>query len=112
MKEEEFRWQVRDIASLYGWNMQYHTYNSLHSDPGWPDEVLCHPLRRRMVFVELKSDKGKISDAQRNWLIVLNSCGLETALWRPKDIDTVIRVLGPVQQPSKWCESIRFPALS
>lgn len=112
MNEEQFRWQIRDIAKLYGWNMQYHTYNSMRSQAGWPDEVLCHPIHRRVIFVELKSEKGNLSDAQRSWLIVLNACGLETAVWRPKDIPTAIRVLGPVQERTRWSEITQSQSVS
>ena len=102
MKEEAFRQQVRQVARMYGWTMQYHTYNSRRSDPGWPDEVLIHPLRHRAIFAELKTDTGKLTSGQRAWLTSLAACGLETALWRPKDLDKIVAILGPTQQRSGW----------
>lgn len=82
---------------MYGWSMQYHTHNSQRSDPGWPDEVLCHPGKGRALFVELKTEKGRLTQPQKNWLEHLARCGLETAVWRPSDINHIVQVLGPQQ---------------
>jgi hypothetical protein len=99
--EEPFRRQIRDLAALYGWTYRYHTHNSQRSDAGWPDEVFLHPLNLRIIFAELKTDTGKPTPAQTGWLTHLNNCGLETALWRPRDLDTIIAVLGPQQQRTR-----------
>lgn len=97
MKEEAFRQQVRQIARMYGWTMQYHTHNSRRSDPGWPDEVFAHPERKRIIFVEFKSEKGKIRPEQQAWINMLHAAGMEAAVWRPQDMDLVAEVLGPGQ---------------
>lgn len=106
MSEEQFRQQIRAIALMYGWSMQYHTYMSKRSDAGWPDEVLCNPARRRIIFVELKSDKGRLSPAQREWLNALHTCGMETALWRPSNIPVAVQVLGPKQRKTSWLDQL------
>jgi hypothetical protein len=94
MTEEAFRQQVRQIARMYGWTMQYHTYSSRRSDAGWPDEVLVHPQRGRVLFVELKTDTGRITAAQQRWLDTLAGCGMETHVWRPRDMDNIVAILG------------------
>lgn len=103
MLEEEFRQQVRQLARLYGWEC-YHTHRSDRSDAGWPDEVLAKPPR--LIFAELKSAKGKVSAAQKEWLARLAACGQEVAVWRPADLPAIARVLGPrnlpVSLPSEW----------
>lgn len=66
--EEPFRRQVRSIARMYGWTMQYHTHNSKFSDGGFPDEVYVHPLYNRVLFVEFKRQKGAIKPKQVEWL--------------------------------------------
>lgn len=91
MTEVQWSRQVREIATLYGWELMYHTHRSDRSDPGFPDEVLCRPPR--VLFVELKTQTGRIRPAQRAWMDGLTACGLEVALWRPADRDEVIRVL-------------------
>lgn len=97
MKEEAFRQQVRQIARLNGWAHQYHTHNSKFSDAGWPDEVLASEKHKRIIFIELKSDTGRIRPAQKEWIRVLQLMGLEAAIWRPRDMDHVLKVLGKDQ---------------
>jgi hypothetical protein len=96
--EEQWRSQVREIATRYGWRLQYHTADSRRSDAGWPDEVFGHLCQRRTLFVEFKTDTGRIRPAQREWLTHLSDSGLEVAVWRPRDLHTVLRVLGPARQ--------------
>lgn len=93
MTEEQFRRHIRQIAALHGWTLAYHTHNSRRSDAGWPDEVYGHPKAQRTLFVEFKSDTGRIRPEQRTWLRHLADCGLETALWRPRDLPQIVKIL-------------------
>lgn len=71
------------MARLLGWRV-YFTWTSLHSPPGFPDLVLCRPPR--LLFVELKSEEGRLSRAQRDWLALLETIpGIEAYVWRPRD---------------------------
>lgn len=90
MTEAEWQRQVIDLARMYGWRV-YHTFDSRRSSPGWPDLVLA----RAPVFmvVELKTDKGRVRPAQREWLELLAACGVEAHIWRPRDVDAVLRRL-------------------
>lgn len=85
-------WQshVLGYARSLGW-AAYHTRFSVGSDTGWPDLVLCRPPR--LLFVELKSDKGRVSEAQQAWLDRLLACGAEAFVWRPRDRDAVLEAL-------------------
>lgn len=98
MKEEAFRQQMLRIARMYGWTLTYHTHSSIRSDPGWPDEVLYNPERNRIIFVELKTETGRIRPAQQVWIDALLAAGLEAAIWRPRDMERIVRVLGPRQE--------------
>lgn len=104
MTEEQFRQQIRGLARMCGWSMQYHTHDSRRSDPGWPDEVFHHPKHRRTIFAELKSDKGRLSAAQHKWLEALSASGLETALWKPANLSDITKVLGPAQRISSYLD--------
>lgn len=95
MTEEQFRRHVRQLAALRGWTLAYHTHNSRRSDAGWPDEVYGHPKAKRPLFVEFKSDTGRIRPQQREWLRHLADCGHEATLWRPKDLPEIVKVLAP-----------------
>lgn len=83
--------QVEDLARLSGW-LCYHTYSSRRSVPGFPDLVMVRPPR--VIFAELKSEKGRLRDAQREWLDALRRCeSVEARLWRPSSWSEIEEVL-------------------
>jgi hypothetical protein len=86
VNEAAWQQQVIDLATLYGWE-HYHSFDSRRSVPGWPDLVLVRPPE--LVIVELKTDTGRLTAPQRNWLALLSGCGAETHVWRPSDFDEV-----------------------
>lgn len=86
MTEADWQTQVIELATLYGWRHQ-HQFDSRRSVPGWPDLVLCRPPE--LLIVELKTDKGRVRPEQQVWLDDLAACGVETAVWRPSDFETV-----------------------
>ena len=89
--EKDFMESVVELARLTGW-LCYHTHDARRSEPGFPD--LAMTRGGRVVFAELKSDKGKVSPAQREWLTALASCpGVEVFVWRPADWDEIERTL-------------------
>lgn len=89
--EKDFQDRVIAEARIRGWRL-YHTRDSRGSDPGFPDLVLVRPPR--VIFAELKTEKGKPSFDQLVWLDELNRCdGVETHLFRPSDADLISRVL-------------------
>jgi hypothetical protein len=79
------------VAVQCGWQLAYHTFRSVKSPTGFPDWVLA---RERLIFVELKTETGKPSDAQREWLDGLARAGAEAYVWRPTDLDEIARILG------------------
>ncbi len=69
-------------ARLRGWRV-YWTYFSKHSPAGFPDLTL---VRDGVLLIrELKTDRGRLTDAQRDWLAGLQACGVDAAVWRPSD---------------------------
>ena len=54
--------------------------------PGWPDLMMVKG--KRFLVVELKGEKGVVSDDQRLWLADLLRAGIETHVWRPVDWTT------------------------
>ena len=69
ISEKDFSNQVRDLAKVLGW-MFYRTWNSIHSPAGFPDCVFVR--NGTVIFAELKSEKGKLSEAQKEWIEALN----------------------------------------
>lgn len=89
--EKQFSQQIVDLARLLGWKV-YRTWNSIHSPAGYPD--LCLVRLSRLVYAELKSDKGKVLLAQQEWLDALTTTGkCEVYIWRPCDFDNIIELL-------------------
>jgi hypothetical protein len=89
----EAKWQdtILRSARLQLW-LAYHTYDSRRSTPGFPDLVLVRPPR--IVVAELKTEHGRLSDAQKKWLAHFEQCpGVEVHVWRPSDWKQVEEVL-------------------
>jgi len=91
--DSEAKWQseVRELATLYGYYLQYHANDSRRSDPGWPDLVLLRP--GRTLFIELKTNEGKLTVDQDRWIKGLRANGHECHVWRPRDREQVLKVL-------------------
>lgn len=84
------------IARVLGWKA-YHTLRSKGSEPGFPDWTLA---RDRIVFLELKREKGVVSDAQREWIAAISAAGAEAYVVRPKDLDDITQILRQRHQPA------------
>ena len=90
INEKLFQSRVVQAAKIYGW-LCYHTYDSRRSEPGFPDLVL---IRDKVVmFRELKTDKGRLTAAQKSWGDNLTEAGSDYAVWRPKDMDEIVKEL-------------------
>lgn len=63
--------------------------------PGFPDLVLVHPAQRRILYAELKRQRGRQTPEQREWADLLSAAGAEVYLWRPADLldGTIDRIL-------------------
>lgn len=108
--EANLREQVRDLCRIYGWRF-YFTWTSIHSPKGFPDLTLLSSERRRVIYVELKTEKGKVTDSQRVWLDDLTDCQQEVYLWRPGDIEEAARILRcstPCKSRTSW-DVVRTP---
>lgn len=95
MTEAEFQKQVLEWARRGNW-LCHHTHDSRFqewgTDRGFPDLVLVRPPR--VLFVELKREKGNVTSNQALWIFKLENCpGIEAYIWRPTDGDEVKRVL-------------------
>lgn len=98
--EAAFQKQVIQIAHLHGWRVAHFTTaptrTGTWSTPigadgkGWPDLVL---VRDRIVFAELKAEKGRIRPDQVVWARTLFNAGAEIYLWKPSDLEEIQEVL-------------------
>lgn len=80
-KEADLDEAVRQLCRLLG-VCRYHPYDSRRSMPGFPDLVLW---RDRLMFRELKSERGRCSKEQLHVGDTLVRAGMNWAIWRPRD---------------------------
>jgi Holliday junction resolvase len=78
MSEKRFQSQVVELLKAAGWRC-YHPFDSRRSTPGFPDITAVRG--DRLLFLELKSLDGKVTNEQVEWL---------TALRRVKRVDAVV----------------------
>lgn len=105
MNEAQWQRKVEQLLDLYGWRWFHapdnkpvgRTQQRQRVVPGYPD--LTCVKRDRVLFVELKQDGKYPSADQRAWLADLHAAGQEVGIWKPADLPTVLRVLGPGQEP-------------
>lgn len=88
LTEKQWQAQVVTEASRFGF-WCYHTHDSRRSTAGLPDLLLVHPVRRLIVWAELKTDRGKLSHAQVDAIAIMRSAGADVRVWRPADADAV-----------------------
>jgi hypothetical protein len=80
MSEASLQEIVLKLARITGW-LCYHTHDSRRSEPGFPDLVMVRG--RRILFVELKTARGKLTAEQDKWIQALREAGNEALVWRP-----------------------------
>jgi len=96
--EKQWLQHVRTLAHTQGWRT-YHPLRSQGSEAGWVDLVCLRPPV--LVLAELKTDHGRLTAAQRQWLEGLQQVTtIATHLWRPEHWDQVVQVLAGSHAPS------------
>ena len=89
MTESQFQSAIIQFAKLRGWSV-YHTHNSRRSEKGFPDLCL---VREKVLFREVKTDKGRLSKEQIAWGKRLQEAGADFAIWRPEIKEQIWREL-------------------
>ena len=96
--ERLFQDQVMQIAKMNGWLIFHPSPSQVRpgiwrSDgKGFPDLVLAHK-DRGLIFAELKTRTGKLSEAQVEWGTALWTWA-EWYEWRPADLEKIAERLG------------------
>ena len=112
ISEADFQRTVTDALTLYRWRWtHFRPANTgrgwrtpLSGSPGFPDIVAVRG--KNILFIELKSEKGRISQEQADWLYELDADWkwyyekkmqrggpVVACVWRPSDWDQVMEVL-------------------
>ena len=93
--EQQFQDTIIALLKMLGLKY-YHPYWSTFSPEGFPDLVIVG--RRGLLYRELKTEVGKVSDEQSRWVAALREAGQDADVWRPADwperIQSELRALG------------------
>lgn len=100
LTEAEWQRDVIDLAHLHRWRVAHfraatltngRTITPVAADgAGWPDLVL---VRGRLLFRELKTNRGRLQPHQEAWGAALQKAGCDWGVWRPRDFDEVLACL-------------------
>ena len=92
--EKDFQERVCHLARLYHWRIYSIPDSRRVSMAGYPDLTMWNVQQKRLIFAELKREKGKVSESQK---IVLSELGqliqCEVYVWRPSDWDSIIDIM-------------------
>jgi len=98
MNETELKSVVINLARRSGWLIHHDLpaksaagrwATHVQGDVGFPDLVLLSPHYGQLLFVELKSEKGRTTSSQDNWLGALGIAGVESHIVRPADLEFI-----------------------
>ena len=102
ISEADWQQQFTQLAKLLGWRFMHvrrslgkgRKWTTATNVDGWPDLTLWserHP--GRVLFVELKSEAGRLRPAQEAVLGEMSRSGLEVYVLRPSDLGLAQRIL-------------------
>jgi hypothetical protein len=95
--EAEFQKAVITLAKLHGWRVMHTQPAQIRpgkwitpntGNQGFPDLVMSHSYRGT-IFVELKTNKGIVSETQWEWINSLEESGEEVHVWRPCHLEKI-----------------------
>jgi VRR-NUC domain len=101
--EKEFQRAVIQLARLNGWRVWHFSDSRRQVRPGvfvgdkeakgFPDLVLVRA--QRLLFVELKSQGGRVKPEQQEALDLLSAVGggVDVHVWRPSDWEQIVLAL-------------------
>jgi hypothetical protein len=79
--EAEFQKKVTDLCDWLRLKWHHET-DSRRSKAGFPDLVIVGEV---VLFVELKTERGKVTFEQNEWIDALRAAGCYARVWRPSD---------------------------
>lgn len=97
ISERDWQSHVIKIAEVKGWKY-YHPPDNRPVNgriqkvvSGFPD--LCLVKNGKMIFAELKREKGIVSPEQQAWIMAIKACGIDVYIWRPSDVHAIVEIL-------------------
>jgi len=105
--------KVLQLAATLGWRSMHvrkamgskkHGWVTPTSVSGWPDAVLWHPKQKRLILIEFKTDKGRLTPGQQDVIRSLLDAGQEVYVSRPREFDQIRDVLTASPPPVRITE--------
>lgn len=100
MLERDFATMIEHLLDLFGWTWKHDEpavrqsgkwATSFRGDKGFPDYIATRD--GRLIFAEIKNEKGRLTKNQNDWLDALRQTNAEVYVWRPADLQTIKDVL-------------------
>jgi len=106
MLEKNFQTLVIDIGHQYGWKIAHfgqsqsargrHITATMADGAGYFDLTMAKGYK--LVFAELKREKGTLSPRQKDWVSTMKEVAkynphVEVYIWYPHDISDIINIL-------------------
>ena len=91
--------QVIQIANTCGWDAhhirpaRYGATWKTDGLAGMPDLILIGQRGQGIIWAELKTRTGRLSDVQEHRITQLLENGQEVHVWRPTDVDAIVKRL-------------------
>ncbi len=103
VKEKDWQAQVLEALKLHGWVVA-HFRTGMTQSGGWstavagdgagfPDLIALHPAKGWAFVAELKTETGKLTGEQAQWLAWFEAVGWDAFVWRPSDVDEMLEVV-------------------
>ena len=95
VSEAAFQKSVIDLAHRLGWKVA--AWPKAETKQGWRTPTAADSkgfldlflVRERPLAMECKTDKGRLTPEQRDWIERLERAGIPTLVARPRDWDTI-----------------------
>jgi len=106
--EKDFSSAIEDLLDILGYKWCH--FRPARTEHGWRTALSGHKgmldyiavKDGRFLVFELKSDTGKVSSEQQDWIDKLKNCkGIECYVWRPADWNELVRIM---QGGNSWAE--------
>lgn len=95
--EKDFQHRVTEVARIRNWSVYSIPDSRRATLSGFPDLVLFRRSDGRLIFAELKREKGRLSEPQKEILDTLREISgngrFEVYVWRPSDYEEIVKIL-------------------
>ncbi len=111
ISESDFQEVVGDMLTSFGWRWIHSRAArrkgegwivpvSGNSTKGWPDVFAIRDTD--VLVLELKSERGRLTEDQRGWITVFRVAGIDAHVIRPSDLDWLEGRLKPQSAQLSW----------